>query len=60
MFAVVLLTEVAVNRRLVVERGVNVTVVAPPALSRLGTVTVVPFENVSVPAVTRSPVFGRS
>ncbi len=54
------LDEVMVKRRLVVERGGNVTVVAPPALSRVGTVTGVPFENVRVPAVTRSSVFGRS
>ena len=45
---------------LVTERGVNVTVVAAPALSRLGTATTLPFEKVRLPPVTRSPVFGRS
>ncbi len=61
MFAVVLkAAAVTVKRMLVVERGKNVTVVAAPALSRLGTVTTEPSENVSVPPVTWSPVFGRS
>ena len=60
MFVVVLATAVTVKRMLVVERGENVTVVAAPALSRLGTVTTEPSENVRVPPVTRSLVFGRS
>ena len=60
MFVVVLATAVTVKRMLVVERGENVTVVAAPALSRLGTVTTEPSENVSGPPVTRSLVFGRS
>ena len=53
------LTPVTVNRRLVVDRAGNVTVTPAPALSNAGTATE-PSENVNVPAVTWSDVFGRS
>ena len=58
--AVVLLTLVTVKRTLVTLRAVKVTVVAAPALSSEGTVTVLPSEKVRVPPVTRSLVLGRS
>src|SRR5687767_2010237 len=57
---VVPLTDVMVIRRLVVLRAGKVTVVAPPALSRAGTLTVDPSENVSVAPVAWSAPFGRS
>jgi hypothetical protein len=54
------LTPVMVSRTLVVERDGKVTVTPAPALLSVGTATVVPLENVSVPAVTWSEVLGRS
>lgn len=59
-FCVEALTDVSVTRRVVVLRAGKMTVVAPPALSRAGTVTVEPSEKVSVAPVTWSAVFGRS
>jgi len=60
MLAVPALTELTLNRTLLVERELNVTVWAVPALLSAGTVTNVPSANVSRPAVTRSSEFGRS
>ena len=59
-FRVDALTELMRKRMLVTERGANVTVVAAPALSRAGTATMLPFEKVRLPPMTRSPELGRS
>jgi hypothetical protein len=60
MLAVELLTVLTVNRTLFVDRELNVTTCALPALFSAGTVTDVPSPKVSRPAVTRSSEFGRS
>jgi hypothetical protein len=60
MFSVVDATDVMLNRTLVTVRAANVIVVAAPALSSDPTATDEPLENTREPAVTRSPVLGRS
>jgi hypothetical protein len=53
-------TAVMFSRIDFVDREENVIVTGPPAFASAGTVTVVPSENVKVPPVIWSSVFGRS
>ncbi len=57
---VVWLTAVTVNFTQLTWRDENVTRVNAPPLSSVGTATLLPSENVSVPAVTWSSALGRS
>src|SRR5688500_13003808 len=57
---VVALTDVSAIRSVVVLRAGKVTVVAAPALSSAGTLTVEPSEKVRVAPVAWSAMFGRS